>query len=114
MGHSSLITARNAKDDEFYTRPEDVESELAHYAPHFSGKVVYCNCDAPGQSAFWQYFDANFSKLGLSGLIATHYDPYGPCLAMYGTGLVFIGPGWPETAIFGQRLVWTCFSSLIL
>ena len=81
MGHSSLITARNAKDDEFYTRPEEVELELAHYAPHFSGRVVYCNCDAPGQSAFWQYFDANFSKLGLSGLIATHYDPYGPCLA---------------------------------
>ena len=48
MGHSSLITARNVKDDEFYTRPEDVELELAHYAPHFSGRVVYCNCDAPG------------------------------------------------------------------
>ncbi|MDB7636331.1 adenine-specific methyltransferase EcoRI family protein [Ligilactobacillus ruminis] len=31
MGNVSLIAAKKAKDDEFYTQYKDVEKELAHY-----------------------------------------------------------------------------------
>ena len=45
--NSNLRSARRAKNDEFYTRIEDVEAELWHYRDHFRGKTVYLNCDDP-------------------------------------------------------------------
>ena len=71
----SLHEARKSKKDEFYTRREDIENELSHYAEHFRGKVVYCNCDDPQSSEFWQFFMRNFRPWGLKKLIATHYEP---------------------------------------
>lgn len=71
--NSGLHAARRAKNDEFYTRIEDVEAELYHYRDHFQGKTVYLNCDDPRWSAFWRYFALNFQHLGLERLIATHY-----------------------------------------
>lgn len=65
--------ARQAKKDEFYTSLSDIEVELMHYAGHFKGKVVYCNCDDPRASNFFRYFSANFEKLGLKKLITTCY-----------------------------------------
>ncbi len=65
--------ARQAKKDEFYTSLSDIEVELTHYAGHFKGKVVYCNCDDPRASNFFRYFSANFEKLGLKKLITTCY-----------------------------------------
>jgi len=65
--------ARRAKKDEFYTSLGDIELELQHYTPHFEGKVVYCNCDDPRASNFFQYFATNFEKLGLKRLITTCY-----------------------------------------
>lgn len=65
--------ARQAKKDEFYTSLSDIELELKHYAGHFKGKVVYCNCDDPRVSNFFRYFSANFKKLGLKKLITTCY-----------------------------------------
>lgn len=72
--NENLHKAKDAKNDEFYTRIEDVAEELRHYKKHFAGKVVFCNCDDPTWSAFWRYFHLNFSELGLKKLIATHYD----------------------------------------
>ena len=72
-GNSNLHSARRAKNDEFYTRIEDVEAELYHYRDKFEDKVVYLNCDDPRWSAFWRYFALNFQHLGLKRLIATHY-----------------------------------------
>ncbi|MDE5833053.1 MAG: adenine-specific methyltransferase EcoRI family protein, partial [Desulfovibrio sp.] len=46
---------RNRKD-EFYTRLPDIEKELRHYASHFAGKTVFCNCDDPFESNFFKYF----------------------------------------------------------
>lgn len=43
QNNKNLQTAKVEKNDEFYTRIEDVETELQHYTKHFSGKVVYCN-----------------------------------------------------------------------
>jgi hypothetical protein len=71
--NNSLNSARDAKQDEFYTQLPDIESELRHYKKHFAGKVVYCNCDDPRVSNFFHYFSYNFEKLGLKRLIATCY-----------------------------------------
>lgn len=72
--NDNLHKAKDAKNDEFYTRIEDVADELRHYKKHFAGKVVLCNCDDPTWSAFWRYFHLNFAELGLKKLISTHYD----------------------------------------
>lgn len=75
MSNSNLQSAKKAKNDEFYTRREDIENELSHYSEHFKGKVVYCNCDDPEWSEFVKFFKRNFRAWGLKKLIATHYEP---------------------------------------
>ncbi len=69
-----LKQAKKLKSDEFYTLLPDIESELQHYASHFRGKVVYCNCDDPRVSNFYRYFVENFHHLGLKKLIASCYQ----------------------------------------
>lgn len=77
-----LNRAKRVKDDEFYTRMEDVEKELSMYpAKIWKDKVVFCNCDdAIGvkrdytdSSAFALYFLKHFFRLKLKKLICTHY-----------------------------------------
>ncbi|ENH5355116.1 GIY-YIG nuclease family protein [Campylobacter upsaliensis] len=77
-----LDKAMRVKDDEFYTRMEDVEKELSMYpAKIWKDKVVFCNCDdAIGvkrdytdSSAFALYFLKHFLRLKLKKLICTHY-----------------------------------------
>ena len=72
-GNKALGRALAAKQDEFYTRLEDIESELRHYRNHFKDRVVLCNCDDPYESNFFKYFAMNFNALGLKKLIATSY-----------------------------------------
>ncbi|EAW7618109.1 DNA methyltransferase [Campylobacter upsaliensis] len=78
-----LNRAKRVKDDEFYTRMEDVEKELSMYpAKIWKDKVVFCNCDdAIGvkrdytdSSAFALYFLKHFFRLKLKKLICTHYS----------------------------------------
>jgi hypothetical protein len=71
--NSILNTAKRNKKDEFYTQLVDIERELRHYRHHFKGKTVYCNCDDPYVSAFFEYFRKNFEFLGLKKLITTCY-----------------------------------------
>lgn len=73
--NNNLHKAKTAKNDEFYTRIEDINEELKHYSDHFRGKIVFCNCDDPEWSNFWRYFHLEFERLGLKKLIATHYEP---------------------------------------
>lgn len=68
-----------AKNDEFYTRLEDIEREVFHYKKHFAGKVVYCNCDDPAESNFFKDFALNIKAFQIKKLIATCYD--GSCIA---------------------------------
>lgn len=79
MANSNLTSAKNAKNDEFYTRYEDIEKEIEAYLDFnpdaFKGKTVYCNCDDPFESNFFRYFALNFNKLGLRQLITTSYKP---------------------------------------
>lgn len=72
--NSNLQNAKASKNDEFYTRIEDIEQELYHYRQHFRGKTVYLNCDNPYRSDFFKYFTLNFDFLGLEKLICTNYS----------------------------------------
>lgn len=60
MGNISLIAAKKAKNDEFYTQYKDVEKELAHYTGQFEGKSVYCNCDSPKNQLSGSIFTPTF------------------------------------------------------
>ena len=76
--------ARYVKNDEFYTRYEDVEKEISMYPKSiWKNKCVLCNCDDAvadkdkrnenNTSAFALYFLNNFEELGLKKLICIHY-----------------------------------------
>ena len=80
--NGNLHKAKAAKNDEFYTRLEDIEKELKHYTEHFKGKVVYCNCDDANRSNFFKYFSLSFEFLGLKKLIATGYKENGKGVAL--------------------------------
>lgn len=69
----NLGIAKKDKNDEFYTKIEDINNELKHYKNHFVGKIVFCNCDNPEWSNFWKFFDENFESLGLKKLISIHF-----------------------------------------
>lgn len=73
-GNKSLSRAKNDKNDEFYTRLEDIENELYRYEEHFRDKIVFLCCDDPYESMFWFYFHKKFASLGLKKLISTHYN----------------------------------------
>ena len=63
--NKSLSARKGAPKDEFYTQLSDIEAELRHYAKHFRGKTILCNCDDPYESNFFKYFAMNFNHLGL-------------------------------------------------
>ncbi|PCJ57128.1 MAG: adenosine deaminase [Candidatus Hydrogenedentota bacterium] len=71
--HSLLTKAKTNKKDEFYTQLTDIESELKHYKSHFKDKVVFCNCDDPRISNFFNYFSGNFENFGLKKIITACY-----------------------------------------
>lgn len=75
--NNNLHNAKKAKNDEFYTRLEDIEKEMCHYREHFRGKVIYCNCDDPKESNFFKFFSLQFEFLGLKKLISTGYKENG-------------------------------------
>jgi hypothetical protein len=72
-GNSNLNTAKDSKEDEFYTNIDDIANELNHYKHHFKNQIVYCNCDDPKVSEFFKYFSKSFNHLGLKKLITTCY-----------------------------------------
>ena len=72
MTNKNLNRAKRVKNDEFYTRVEDIALEVSKYKDYFRGKSVLCNCNDVN-SSFWQYFHNNFHELGLKNLIAVSY-----------------------------------------
>ena len=99
-----LQQAKGANYDEFYTRYEDIEKEVAHYPKSiWKNKVVFCNCDdavdTDGRrcSAFTLFFWKNFEKLGLKKLICTHYSGGVDLFHQGSKGYVFTAEsGWQE------------------
>lgn len=79
MANVNLTSAKNAKNDEFYTQYSDIQKEIEAYLEFdqntFRDKTVYCNCDDPFESNFFKYFVLNFKRLGLKQLITTSYRP---------------------------------------
>nr|DAQ76314.1 MAG TPA: adenine-specific methyltransferase [Caudoviricetes sp.] len=82
MSNTSLNKSKAAKNDEYYTRLEDIEKELVYYSPYLKGKKVVCNCDSEA-SMFWTYLTTNYDSLGLKGLTATHSPTDYPTYSNY-------------------------------
>ena len=72
--NKNLIEAKKAKNDEFYTRYEDIEKEVIHYKDQLEGRIVYCPCDDYRWSNFPKYFKDHFQEYKLKRLICTNYD----------------------------------------
>ena len=99
--------AQKIKNDEFYTRLEDVEKEIKQYPKSvWKNKVVFCNCDdavdtnTKNTSAFAQYFLENFQELGLGKLICTHYSGKVDLFNQGSAGYIFTKDGFTE---FGKK-----------
>ena len=72
MSNDNLHTAKKVKNDEFYTRYEDINKELKYY--NLKGKSIYCNTDDYRKSNFVKYFVDNFNRLGIGKITATCFD----------------------------------------
>jgi predicted GIY-YIG superfamily endonuclease len=99
--------AQKAKNDEFYTRYEDIEKEIAMYSKAiWKNKVVFCNCDDAvddddrNTSAFALYFLQNFKALELKKLICTHYGGGLDLFNQGAKGYVFTKDGFHELKEF--------------
>lgn len=75
--NKKMQSAKDAKNDEFYTQYSDIQKELNAYleydADTFRGKTVLLPCDDPEWSNFTRFFAQNFETLGLKKLISTSY-----------------------------------------
>lgn len=72
--NKNLHNAKKAKNDEFYTRYEDIEKEITHYKEHLKNKWVYSPCDDYRWSEFKNYFVSNFTVFGLKHYTCTCYN----------------------------------------
>jgi hypothetical protein len=79
MANSNLTSAKNAKNDEFYTQYHDIEKEINSYLEYdpnvFKDKTILMPCDDPEWSNFTKFFAQNFERFGLKKLISTSYAP---------------------------------------
>ncbi|GHV27819.1 putative adenine-specific methylase [Spirochaetia bacterium] len=77
MANRNLTSAKNAKNDEFYTQWADIEKEVNAYMDFnpdvFRDKVVLCPCDDPEWSNFTKFFALHFSEFGIKKFISTSY-----------------------------------------
>ena len=93
-GNANLRAAKAAKNDEFYTQWNDIESEMQAYLEYnpdvFRGKTILLPCDDPDWSNFTKYFAERFEQLGMKKLISTSYAADG------GDGKVFVLEGENE------------------
>lgn len=77
LNNTSLNLAKKAKQDEFYTKYEDIAEEIDKYIEYntaidlFKDKTVLLPCDDPTWSKFTKYFVDNFHNFGLKKLIST-------------------------------------------
>lgn len=69
----NLRVAKKVKNDEFYTRLEDINKELIGYKKFFKDKAILCNCNDGENSQFFQFFLKNFDAFQLKSLTAIEY-----------------------------------------
>lgn len=77
MANEKLATAKDGKNDEFYTQYIDIQNEINIYLEYdpdvFKDKTVLLPCDDPEWSNFTKFFAQNFENFGLKKLISTSY-----------------------------------------
>ena len=75
--NTSLGSAKEAKNDEFYTQYSDFEAEMNAYVEYnpdvFRDKTILLPCDDPEWSNFTKFFAYNFEDFGLKKLISTSF-----------------------------------------
>lgn len=76
MSNEALQRAHDNRNDEFYTRYEDIEKEVSIYRDHFANKSVYLPCDGE-TSEFWRYFVDHFDDLNLKSVARSSYNKDG-------------------------------------
>lgn len=77
-------TLKNAQiniNDNYFTRYEDIASELSHYSSYFTNKSILCNFDDPLYSNFYRYFVDRFSIDKPKKVVFTHINSNGPSQA---------------------------------
>lgn len=108
MSNTDLNAAKKAKNDEFYTQYEDIETEVNAYLEFdpdtFCGKTVLLPCDDPEWSKFTRFFAENFERLGLRKLVSTSYAPNAK-KAKYGVDLFDFAAGRKLDPVRGRILV---------
>lgn len=70
MSSATMIKAKIAKNDEFYTPFSYIDSELPRHDALLAGKSILCPCDHPLYSEFCHWFIVNFNRLHLKCLVA--------------------------------------------
>lgn len=73
MSNENLRTAKRVKNNEFYTRYQDIENELVHYKEQFRDKIIYCNCDTP-ESNFVKFLNDVKEEWGIKDVWHTSLD----------------------------------------
>lgn len=73
--NENLHKAQAVKNDEFYTRYQDIEKEILQY--DLRGKKILCNCNDGLTSEFWNFFMSNFDELELTELVCLAYNKNG-------------------------------------
>ena len=100
MANRNLSEAKKAKQDEFYTQMNDIQTEINAYLDYdantFRGKTVLLPCDDPEWSNFTLFFAQNFERLGLKKLISTSYAPESKT-AKYGSLFAYAASQSDET-----------------
>jgi len=98
-----LQKAKKLKNDEFYTRYEDIEKELEMYDKKiWENKVVFCNCDDAVDederrtSGFAIYFLRKFKEFKLKKLICTHFSGDVDLFNQGSKGYIFTKYGFKE------------------
>lgn len=75
MSKDNLDKARKIKNDEFYTRIEDIEKELRCHLIHkpytFKNKRILCPCDDYRHSKFVRWFERNRKSLRYKSVTST-------------------------------------------
>ncbi len=70
---SNLNRARTNKNDEFFTRYNDIHKELKHYKEQFKNKIIYCNTDTI-ESHFIKYLNDNKQEYQIRAIILCNKD----------------------------------------
>lgn len=73
MSNENLHKALKNKNDEFYTRLEDIQKEIINYKKFLMNKKIYLNCDDIN-SNFWKFFVNHFNDFCLKSVTSTSLD----------------------------------------